>query len=525
MQRRKSGIKTIAKPTLGVMQYTVRNAKAVRLIYLSRLTWLIQITTFSRMGLKRYAGLILLLVALVQFGYSQQSKSLLRIESDGLSGSQIKETSRGKLVNVLASGGYITVHAADLVDKLPNPLYYRSYYRKVGSTPNANNLPSIPVLNCGPVYLSPDMEVFVDAIDLKADTLVRKYAIKRPKLVPEAKFYRPGDDDTFYTLTTAGRPERLSMNPGELIIKFDERDDFKNLEVEYRLKNQKTGRSQSGITKLRSVSVMLEENAVYELRVNYEAQNETERSVVLFVKPYWYKSPKTYILLSVFVVAAGFIWMMWFFKNKLRSSTTKQQKLEQAAIRLQSLLNPHFTFNALSSIQGLMNTDRIEEANQYLQEFSSLLRKTLAKSQHVFNNLDQELEMMRMYLRLEALRFNFTWDIEIAPEVDLSGIEIPTLILQPLIENAIKHGLSGLGDKGKLLIVCRQGQKAGSFVIVVKDNGTWVDKQSDSGYGLSLTAERIVTINKIMEGQTITLEFDKRWGTAAILTFNNWIDN
>src|SRR5690606_30741839 len=107
------------------------------------------------------------------------------------------------------------------------------------------------------------------------------------------------------------------------------------------------------------------------------------------------------------------ILVLLLFNKRLRKNLSKSKKekskLEESAIKLQSLLTPHFTFNALSSIQGLMNSGNIDDANKYLVEFSSLLRKSLSKSQLVFHSLNQELEMMEIYIRLEALRFNFNW--------------------------------------------------------------------------------------------------------------------
>lgn len=435
---------------------------------------------------------------------------------------RLNRTVQGKIVRVYTTGGYIALTVDPDLTMFSYRLNNRDYNLKLfkGSPRSIDDTITSP--NSRFIYLAPGTGFTFDM--LEAGKLVNRYIVNRSKLVPEIKFYRSGDNDAFFILPTSGREEKLSMKPGELDIRITDRLDFKHLPVEYILRNQKTGQWKSGNSAY-NFRVQLEPNTVYELRYNYGDQKESMRVYTLYVKPYWYKSRKTYIILANVLVAIGFVWLMLFFKNKLKTSKSKQQKLEQAAIRLQSLLNPHFTFNALSSIQGLMNTGRIEEANQYLEEFSSLLRKTLAKNDHVFNNLDQELEMMRMYLGLEALRFNFTWDIEVSPDLDLSAIEIPTSILQPLVENAIKHGLSRLGDQGKLLIVCRQGQEKNTFVIAVKDNGTWVDQATESGYGLSLTAERITTINQIRKGQTIVLDFDKHWGTTAILTFNNWIDN
>ena len=232
----------------------------------------------------------------------------------------------------------------------------------------------------------------------------------------------------------------------------------------------------------------------------------------------------TYTAILIVAAVICILAVTYNFKRKIKISKRAQQNLEQAAIRLQSLLNPHFTFNALSTIQGLMNTNRIEEANHYLEEFSSLLRKTLSKSHHIYNNLDQELEMMRMYLNLEALRFNFVWEIIIDEDINPVDIEIPTLLLQPIVENAIKHGLSRLGEEGKLLISCSKEKLNGNFSISIKDNGNWIEKIAGKGYGLSLTEQRISTINQLKAEQTIELTYNKQSGTTAILNFKNWIN-
>jgi LytS/YehU family sensor histidine kinase len=148
----------------------------------------------------------------------------------------------------------------------------------------------------------------------------------------------------------------------------------------------------------------------------------------------------------------------------------------------------------------------------------------LAKSQQVYTTLDQELDIIRLYIKLEAFRFNFFWEIDISPDLNPATIEIPTLLLQPLIENAIKHGLSKLAEQGKLQVSCKTGLKSDTFVISIQDNGTWINK-TGPGYGLALTNERIATINKMKKGQSITLEFKKDTGTNAMLTFHNWIEN
>lgn len=458
---------------------------------------------------------ILFFVACFQNVYCQQvqpGKSYLHFEAAELPGSQIKEIGEGKLIKVYTSGGFIRVYTTAAFDELSQKL-------------SVKNLTKETKVREGSfvVYVSANQVFSIDVLDRKTDAILSSYIIKRPKLIPEIKFYHQtkNSENPFYISSSGNDTDELRTSAGEIKLAISDRTDFKNMEVEYALINLKTKRSLRGLGKTDLASLKLIANTDYELRVNYVVQKESQHTIYIHVEPYWYQSSIIYMILPAIIVTLGFLLVIGGLRYKIKSSEKEKQKKEEAAIRLQSLLNPHFTFNALSSIQGLMNTDRIEEANEYLQEFGSLLRKTLAKSQQVFNNLDQELEMMRMYIHLEALRFNFSWDIEISETLHTSDIEIPTLLLQPLIENAIKHGLSGLGDKGRLLIICREGEKKDTFVIVIKDNGTWLDKKPDSGYGLSLTAERILTINKLKEEQAIVLDFNKQSGTEAILTFHN----
>lgn len=463
---------------------------------------------------------ILLLVACLQSAWAQQvhlpAKSYLRFQVTGLPGSQIKEIGQGKLIKVYTSGGFIRVHTTAAFNQLTHKLSEKNSTKETKVREGSFQ-----------AYIYPNQEFSIDVLDRKKDAILSSYVIKRPKLIPEIRFYHQekNSETPFYISSSGDHSDELSTSAGVIKLSISERADFKNMEAEYTLVNLKTRKFQRGVGKTGLASLKLIANTDYELRVNYLVQKESQQVIYIHVKPYWYQSAVSYIVLLFVIVVVGFLLIARRLKNRIKSSQKEQQKMEEAAIRLQSLLNPHFTFNALSSIQGLMNTDRIEEANLYLQEFSLLLRKTLAKSKDVFNSLDQELEMMRMYINLEALRFNFSWNIEVAAELNISDIEIPTLLVQPLIENAIKHGLSGLGDKGQLLIICREGEKKNTFVIVVKDNGTWLDKKPDSGYGLSLTAERILTINKLKEEQAIVLDFNKQSGTEAVLTFHNWINN
>lgn len=372
------------------------------------------------------------------------------------------------------------------------------------------------------IFLQVNDEYAVDVLDAKTDTLVCRRIIKRLYVVPRLAVISR-DRYGFHSLSNG--TEMVNLGPGDsLIVTNAALPAFANNEVVYRLENYTKGSTITRITRGPFIYKDFEPGERYVLRYSYLAQPENSRLLNISVGRPWYRSPVTYLIVVSLVSALSIILIIQLSKRKLKVSHRKQIALEQSALRLQSQLNPHFTFNALSSIQGLMNTNRIDDANYYLQEFSWLLRKALEKSQQVFTTLDQELDIMRAYIRLEALRFGFSWKLEVSEGINPTIIEIPALLLQPLIENSIKHGLSARGDKGQLRIFCMRGEEPESLVITVMDNGEWIEPGKETGYGLSLTNERIRTINAMDKSRRIDISFNKRAGTKVVLTFHNWIN-
>ncbi|RZK54688.1 MAG: hypothetical protein EOO91_15500 [Pedobacter sp.] len=476
---------------------------------------MIAVSTLFSAKVGRYVNLVLLFLLAAPHVQAQQADDYLSFNPAGIEGNQIKIISQGKTVKVLATGGYVEIQVNKAL-KLAEGITFRAYFKNKSVEKIVDNPFEAAI------YLAPGNDFYIDLLDIVSNNLIKRYILQRPKLVPRIEFYDE-ENHHFYTSKEDGKEGAFKLSPDKKIrLEISQRIGYEAMDVEYALRNLKTSRTQQGVAKYSIKDLSFEPNTYYELRLNYVDQRESTAVIYIRVKPYWYQTTTTYVSILVILAALGVLLLTKTFKRRINVSRKEQQKLEQAAIRLQSLLNPHFTFNALSSIQGLMNTNRIDEANQYLEEFSSLLRQTLATSQQVYITLDKELEMMRLYIKLEAFRFNFLWDIEIADELNLSEIEIPTLLLQPLIENAIKHGIGNLGEQGKLLITCKKVDQTDNFVIMIKDNGTWVDK-THNGYGLSLTAERIQTINKMKKDQSIVLNFNKVEGTEAILTFKNWL--
>lgn len=183
---------------------------------------------------------------------------------------------------------------------------------------------------------------------------------------------------------------------------------------------------------------------------------------------------------------------------------THQQVVEYKLMALQSIMNPHFLFNALNSIQFLIVKRQREDALNYLSLFSELLRNVIDSSISGSLLLREETEMLHHYLELEKLRFEdkFEYVIEIDDRLKMKQIRIPPLLIQPFVENAILHGIKNKNGKGHLTITINQSNN--QLVCIVEDDGVGRDKAlkikenstlKHASVGVMLTKERLQLIN------------------------------
>nr|WP_240905101.1 histidine kinase [Allomuricauda oceani] len=141
--------------------------------------------------------------------------------------------------------------------------------------------------------------------------------------------------------------------------------------------------------------------------------------------------------------------------------SNKQQKLANNLLALKSLrtqMNPHFIFNALNSVNNYIAKSDERSANRFLSEFSVLMRSVLENSEEDFIPLTKELELLELYIKLEHSRFSdkFDYEMDVDKKIDVDAFQIPPMLLQPYIENAIWHGLRYKEEKGFLKIKVRQ---------------------------------------------------------------------
>jgi tetratricopeptide (TPR) repeat protein len=189
-------------------------------------------------------------------------------------------------------------------------------------------------------------------------------------------------------------------------------------------------------------------------------------------------------------------------KNKLMQKVTA---LELKVIRAQ--MNPHFLFNALSAIQMLINKNDIRQSNTALGKFGKLMRLILENSEKQTIPLEDEITTLELYIELESLRFPFNYSLIIDPLLDKENMQIPSMIIQPYVENAIKHGISNKPTNRNIYIHFKQ-QESNLFCTVEDDGiGREMAEASKSKYsqhksmGTKLSKERLELIGKQLSGK------------------------
>lgn len=168
------------------------------------------------------------------------------------------------------------------------------------------------------------------------------------------------------------------------------------------------------------------------------------------------------------------------------------QELELKAIRAQ--INPHFTFNALGSIQNLISQKKDKEANQYLVNFAKLLRMVLSTSEKKLVPLSDEINLLHLYLELEQLRVPFDYTITTDPRINTETEEIPGMLIQPIVENAVKHGIIPKGE-GDISILFKLVEKAIEVEVIDTGDG-FTEFDNYKGFGIKSVQDRLQLLNK-----------------------------
>jgi two-component sensor histidine kinase len=230
--------------------------------------------------------------------------------------------------------------------------------------------------------------------------------------------------------------------------------------------------------------------------------------------PYW----RTWWFITLAVIAVSgllYLTIRWLLK-RLRKGDIIEKKLvhlERSALLAQ--MNPHFIFNSLNSIQSYIANNENDKANRFLAKFSRLIRAMLNHSRSPKVSLQEEINSLELYLELEKMRFKgkFEFVINVDPDIDTHEIELPPLLIQPYLENAIIHGLAKKDGVGRIeLFYMLMGKH---LIATVTDNGIGIEqskqlKENSSSLhksvGMTITQKRLELLDENNKDKKVNIE-------------------
>ncbi len=303
------------------------------------------------------------------------------------------------------------------------------------------------------------------------------------------------------------------------------------IKYKYKLSNLEKNWVTSLQNKVRYVGLEPGDYKFEVIAIDPKGQESIQPAVIHFKihSPYW----KT-LWFNLLLISVGGLLIYIFIRIRLRNvrqeERNKSRLLQSEITSIRAQMNPHFIFNSLNSIQDFIFTNDKENANEYLSAFSSLMRLVLENSSRNFISIEKECQFLHLYLKLEQLRMNhrfeyeISWDDSVNPEMD----EVPSMILQPIVENALLHGIAPkVGDCQLKVKFTSDGSQIYCSVI---DDGVGLNYLSDRtkvnhrSFALKAINDRIKLLNSL-QPRCIELRLSDRKngveevsGTEALLT-------
>lgn len=263
-----------------------------------------------------------------------------------------------------------------------------------------------------------------------------------------------------------------------------------------------------------------------ELRMRYDTEKKDRENAELRAQQELadLRADRTlWIAIGSGVIAFAITALAWTIVQRNRHEAQRREaELEQQALRLQ--MDPHFLFNALNTIPGLYAGDDLAAANDHVGHLSKYLRLVLETSRRRTIPLSQEIELVEHYLRISANRRpgSFSWDLKVMPYVKPERLAVPPMLIQPVVENALEHGLGGVVKAHVSVLI----DLAGSVLhIEVKDNGIGrkaaaqrPSRRNGSSMGIDLVRQRILLFDTRAEANSAVLVRDESAPTGTTVT-------
>lgn len=343
--------------------------------------------------------------------------------------------------------------------------------------------------------------------------------------------------DTLLTVPFERIPE-IRLNPGENVLTFTytaiDLEVFGKTRFKYRLEGLTENWVNAGSNRVAAFVKL--PAGTYTFRVRPEDAGESDaydatlRVVVTdFI---WQRKWFQGTLLFLLTILGGFAFVRWNNQRlRLRLVTLERtqaladfrQKTAESEMRaLRAQMNPHFIFNSLNSINAYILRNEGKTANAYLTGFAQLMRQILDNSARETIPLETEIEFLQSYLRAESLRLEnkLAWDIRVADSVDTFETEIPSMILQPYIENAVWHGIAHKPEGGTITVAIGR-DASGALLCTVEDNGVGrararelrpLSGRPHESKGLKITEERLAL-------------YDQKHGTRSTVVTTDLLDD
>lgn len=230
---------------------------------------------------------------------------------------------------------------------------------------------------------------------------------------------------------------------------------------------------------------------------------------ITILPPFW-KTWWFYVMVSTVLIGSSFFIVRHRERKLIYEKEIAQFKLQA----LRSQMNPHFIFNALNSIQHFIIKNESSFALNYLSKFAKLVRKILENSVHSRVSLDDEIAFLKNYIEIESLRFDdkINFEISVDPEIDSDSIEIPSMLIQPYVENAIIHGIAHNKKQGYIKIEFIKDKN--TLKCVILDNGIGRKASAEinaritknhKSLGIPITKNRLEILNKSSESSVVVV--------------------
>jgi ligand-binding sensor domain-containing protein len=223
------------------------------------------------------------------------------------------------------------------------------------------------------------------------------------------------------------------------------------------------------------------ENYVFHLKSGL-----VQKQLSFIIKPLWWQTnwAKTLAFLSIFGLISLVSWKLSKKRQEKKNiKLFQEKKLTEIQLKaLRSQMNPHFVFNSLAAIQYYINNNEIKASEAYLVKFSKLIRQFFELSKETEISLSEEIKLIKNYLDIEKLRFKdkFEYAFTIDNKIDVKQMKLPTMLLQPIVENAINHGVFNKIDNGNVIINMNYLSRKRFKVEIIDDGVGFVNTQNKS---------------------------------------------